>query len=151
AASTISCQRLTVMPERTLSLASMSLARFLAERVGDIDAGSIERVAHGEWSRAYFFSTADGRDLVARFSATDEDFRKDLLAQRWSSPALPMPALLQVGQASPSGSAGEFFAISERARGDYLEARDAAAMTCLLPSLWATLDTARAIDLSGTT
>ena len=95
----------------------MSLARFLADRVGDIDAASIERVTHGEWSRAYFFTTVDGHNLVARFSATDEDFRKDQLAQHWSSPSLPIPAQLQVGQ-TPDG---EFFAISERAHGDYLE------------------------------
>ncbi len=135
------------MPERTLLVSGMSLAEFLATHVGAVDARSIERVGHGEWSRAFYFATIDGRELVARFSATEQDFRKDQLVQRWSSTRLPMPALVQLGH-TPEG---EYFAISERAHGEFLEVRDAAAMTRLLPSLWATLDTARGIDLSHTT
>jgi hygromycin-B 4-O-kinase len=122
------------------------LSSFLARQVGPIDPSSVERVAHGEWSRAYLFSTSDGRDLVARFSATDEDFRKDHFAQRWASPALSIPRVLQLGQTDD----GEFYAISERAHGEFIEERDAAAMQRLLPSLLNTLDAACKADVSHT-
>jgi hygromycin-B 4-O-kinase len=124
----------------------VTLSSFLSQRVGRIDPSSIERVAHGEWSRAYFFTMLDGRHLVARLSATDQDFRKDQFAERWSSPALSIPRLLQFGQTDD----GEFYAISERAHGEFIEDRDAAAMQRLLPSLFATLDAAREADVSHT-
>jgi len=122
-------------------------ATVLTDLLGPIDPSSVERIGHGEWSRAYFVTTTDRRQLVARFnSATDEDFLKDQYAQRWSSPTLPMPRLLEIGRASD----GEFYAISERAMGEFIEERDAAAMQRLLPSLFETLDAARDADVRDT-
>jgi len=102
----------------------------------------LARVSHGEWSRAFTFRIAD-KHLVARFSALDEDFRKDQRATAYASGGLPIPKILDVGQAL-----GGFYAISERAHGEFIDTLDAAGMRRLLPSLFATLDAAREVDVS---
>jgi hygromycin-B 4-O-kinase len=124
-----------------------AIIAFLRQQVGDVVEASLQRVGHGEWSQAYFVTTSTGRELVARFSATDEDFRKDQLAAGFASADLPMPRLLEVGSVDD----GQFYAISERARGEFIEERDAASMERMLPSLLATLDCARQVDVSHTT
>ncbi|MBV9600922.1 MAG: phosphotransferase [Chloroflexi bacterium] len=124
-----------------------AIIAFLQPRVGRVIDASLARVGHGEWSQAYFVTTTDGRDLVVRFSATDEDFRKDQRAYQFASAELPMPRLLELG----SLDEGQFYAISERAHGDFFEERDDEAMQRLLPSLFATLDAARDVDISHTT
>jgi hygromycin-B 4-O-kinase len=123
------------------------VARFLHERFGQA-VSAIEPVGHGEWSKAFFFHflhQAD-RDLVIRFSAFEDDFRKDERAARYASPRVPIPTLLEIGPAFDRLA----YAVSERARGEFLEQRDAAAMRRLLPSLLAVLDALRAVDVSGT-
>src|SRR5687768_8314003 len=100
----------------------------------------LSRVSHGEWSRAFTFSVANNQ-YVARFSALDEDFRKDQRAMAWSSERLPIPKILAVGEAL-----GGFYAISERADGDFIDTLDDAGMRRLLPSFFAMLDAAREVD-----
>jgi hygromycin-B 4-O-kinase len=56
-----------------------------------------------------------------------------------------MPRLLEIGEAFDG-----YFAISERARGTFLEERDAAAMQRVLPSLLTTLDRIRNTNVDGT-
>jgi hygromycin-B 4-O-kinase len=113
---------------------------FLRHHVGQVEA--IEAVGHGEWSRAYFFRH-DGRELVVRFSATDDDFLKDLRARQMAA-ALPIPELLEFGEAE-----GGYFAISQRVHGTFLEERDAAEMRAVLPALLSTLDAFREVDVSS--
>jgi hygromycin-B 4-O-kinase len=108
-----------------------------------LDCDSVEPIGHGEWSRAFFFQRA-GRDLVARFSAFDDDFLKDQHVERIAR-ALPIPRVLEIGSAF-----GGYFAISERAYGSFIEERDLAGMQRLLPSLFAALDAVREVDLTGT-
>ena len=116
---------------------------FLESRVGAIHAGSLASLGHGEWSRGYFFRARDERDLVVRFSGTDQDFQKDTRAMTYAGPRLPIPRVLEVGAAF-----GAYYAISERAFGEFIEERDAGAMTRLLPSLVDALDAMRAVDIS---
>ncbi len=116
-------------------------AEFLRAHLGALDPGAIQPVGHGEWSKAFYVPG----DLVVRFSATDEDFRKDQWVMAHASPGLRVPRVLEIGQAF-----GGFYALSERAFGEYIEERDAEAMQRLLPSLFATLDAMRGVDLSGT-
>ena len=115
---------------------------FLRDRFGR-EAGGVEAVVQGEWSQAYAFSRGD-RELIIRFSALVEDFAKDRLAAGYSSPELPIPRVVEIGEAF-----GGYFAISERARGDYLDALDERRMRELLPALFRALDTARLADLSA--
>ena len=97
----------------------------------------------GEWSAAYGVRTASA-DLVARFSAYDEDFEKDAYAARYRSAALPIPSILESGPA-----AGGFYAVAERVAGEHIDGLDETRMRRVLPSLFAALDAMRAIDLSA--
>lgn len=115
---------------------------FLVARFGR-DVGGVASVGQGEWSKAYGFRRA-GRDYIVRFSALQEDFAKDRLAARYGSRDLPIPRVIEVGDAF-----GGFYAISERAFGGYLDALDQAQMRTMLPALFAALDAARLVDLSA--
>jgi hygromycin-B 4-O-kinase len=117
---------------------------FLVARLGP-DVSEISPIGHGEWSRAYAFRRG-GTDYIVRFSALDEDFRKDRIAARYSSRTLPIPAIVEIGE-----TGGGYFAISERAAGGFLDDLRADQMRGMLPALFATLDAARRVDLSAFT
>src|SRR5207245_8696815 len=106
-----------------------AVAAFLTQLFkGRVDA--LERISHGEWSRAFTFR-GNGGEYVARFSATDKDFLKDRRATAYAGPSLPMPKIVDIGQAF-----GGFYAISERAAGEFLDTLDAEALRRVLPSLF---------------
>jgi hypothetical protein len=94
-------------------------------------ASKIAPIAHGEWSRAFSFAVDDGGEYVVRFSELDEDFRKDQVAARYATPALPIPRILELGQAFDG-----FYAIAERAYGTFVDALDAQQLRRSLPALW---------------
>src|SRR5215207_6701311 len=115
------------------------VARF-GRRVSEVSA-----VGQGAWSRAYGFRR-DGAEYIVRFSAHDEDFHKDRVAARYSSPDLPIPAVIEIDETH-----GGFFAISERASGRYLDDLGEEGMRLMLPSLFAALDAARRVELTSST
>lgn len=118
--------------------------QFLQQRFGG-DVGGVTAFDRGEWSRAFGFEHA-GRAYVVRFSALDEDFAKDRVAMRYHAPGLPVPTVVEVGEA-----AGGYYLISERLYGDYIDEADGAQMRALLPSLFAALDAMRVADVSWST
>jgi hygromycin-B 4-O-kinase len=120
------------------------VAAFLRERYGEA-VGEVGHLGSGVWSRAYAFSHA-GRAFVIRFGAHREDFEKDQLASRYASTALPVPAMVEIGEAY-----GGHYAISERRYGEYIDGVDGDQMRALLPSLFAALDAMRLVDISATT
>src|SRR5215204_5803426 len=115
------------------------VARF-GRRVSEISA-----VGQGAWSQAYGFRR-DGAEYIVRFSALDEDFHKDRIAARFSSPDLPIPAVVEIGETQDG-----FFAISERASGEFLDDLGEVEMRKMLPTLFKALDAARRVDLSSST
>jgi hygromycin-B 4-O-kinase len=117
---------------------------FLVARFGP-GVSEVSPIGHGEWSRAYAFRRG-GTEYIVRFSALDEDFRKDRIAARYSSRALPIPAVVEIGE-----TGGGFFAISEHAPGGFLDDLDEDRMRGMLPALFAALDAARWVDLSVST
>jgi hygromycin-B 4-O-kinase len=114
---------------------------FLRGRFGP--AAQVTVMRPGEWSVAYSVRTADA-DLVARFSAYDEDFEKDAFASRYSSVALPIPPIIEWGPAL-----GGFYAVAQRIGGEHIDGLDETRMRRVLPSLFAALDAMRAVDLSA--
>jgi hygromycin-B 4-O-kinase len=111
------------------------VSAFFSQRFGD---AQIEPVGHGEWSRAFFVG-----NRVVRFSATDDDFLKDRRAYDLAAGRVPIPHVLEIGRAGD-----QWFSVSERVRGRFLEDRDAAGMQRVLHSLFATLDAVREVDVS---
>ena len=114
---------------------------FLRGRFGP--SARITVMRPGEWSVVYSVVTAD-TDLVARFGAYDEDVEKDAYAARYSSPALPIPPIIEWGPAL-----GGFYAIAERIGGEHIDGLDETRMRRVLPSLFAAQDAMRAIELPG--
>ena len=117
---------------------------FLASRFGG-QASSILPIGKGVWSKAFAFRR-QGQDYVVRFGAHWDDFAKDRLAAHYASPDLPIPRVVEMGEAL-----GAYYAISERVFGGYIDEVDGAQMQALLPSLFAALDAMRLTDISTTT
>jgi hygromycin-B 4-O-kinase len=118
---------------------------FLVERFG-ASVHAVCSVGHGEWSRAFTYARGaePAEEYVVRFSAFDEDFAKDRIAAGYASPDLPIPSIVELGQAF-----GGFYAISPRALGTYLDDLDGPQLRALLPALFRGLDAARCADVSA--
>ena len=75
-----------------------------------------------------------------RFGAWREDFEKDRAAMGFSGPDLPVPRLIEIGEAL-----GGFYAVSERHFGRFLEELGADGFRRIMPSLLRALDAMRRI------
>jgi hygromycin-B 4-O-kinase len=116
--------------------------RFAGARYGQRASG-LRALGAGEWSRAYAL-VLDGLDRVIRFGPYAEDFRKDSVMAAHGGPALPVPAVIDIG---PAGDG--YFAVSERAHGEALDDLDGAGMRAALPGLLGALDAIAAVDVAG--
>jgi hygromycin-B 4-O-kinase len=132
-----------VQPNNRYQIGLEQMAAFLRERGWRVGS-TISPIVHGEWSHAFSFAVDDDAEYVVRFSALDEDFRKDQLAARYATPALPIPRILELGQAFDG-----FYAISERARGTFVDALDVQQLQRALPSLCAAIDGMRQADVTA--
>jgi hygromycin-B 4-O-kinase len=115
---------------------------FLTERYGP-GITDLTPLRQGVWASAYSFEL-DGKGLIARFGTHRDDFEKDRLAARYASRDLPIPRIVEIGEAL-----GGAYAISERAPGTHIDGLDELSMRRVLPSLFAALDAARRVDLTG--
>lgn len=86
---------------------------FLAGRYGAV--GELRPLGGGSWSSAYSFSHA-GRALVVRFGPSRDWYEADRAAVAFASPELPVPEVLEVGEAFDGA-----YAISARHCGVNLE------------------------------
>jgi hygromycin-B 4-O-kinase len=129
--------------------AAAEAQRFVAETYGE-RATILHALGAGAWSQAYAF-TLDGQPAVIRFGHYVDDFRKDQAMAAHSCPALPVPAVIEIGPAGigPAGIGPVYFAVSERAPGQILNDLDAAGLRAVLPGLLTALDATRDIDVTG--
>lgn len=118
------------------------VATFLEAREGR-PVDRLTPLRQGGWSSAWAYDIA-GRREVIRFSHIADDFERDRLASGWSSPRIPVPRFLHLGDAF-----GGKYAITEWANGVALDSLDAAGMRAVMPSLFATLDAIREIEPCG--
>jgi hygromycin-B 4-O-kinase len=114
--------------------------RFLTARYGPID--DLAPLAGGVWSSAFGFRVGE-RALVVRFGEHVGDYEKDRMAAAWSPP-LPIPAVLDVGDAD-----GAAFAVSERIAGEPLDALTPERMPVAIDSLLGALEALGHVTLPG--
>ncbi|MCQ6561262.1 phosphotransferase family protein [Paenibacillus mendelii] len=118
-------------------------SRFVKAHFGD-RVQHLVPFAAGDWSKAYSL-TLDGKDRVIRFGAYREDFEKDRVMGKYSSPALPIPVVLEVGEME-SG----FYAVSERVPGRHLDELNGPEIQLVLPQLLEALYELQTRDLTDT-
>ena len=92
---------------------------FLASRFGG-EVSDVSPLGAGVWSQAFAFRRAS-RHYVIRFGAHGDDFARDRLAAAFAGPALPIPAVVELGEAFDG-----YYAIAERACGGYIDGVDEA-------------------------
>jgi hygromycin-B 4-O-kinase len=124
-----------------MKISLLDVQKFLADHLRT-DVTNVQSVGLGEWSQAFFFTTA-GRDKVIRFSRIDEDFRKDQYAAQFSSAQLPIPAIEEIGQAFDG-----YFAISPKVEGKMIDHLEAEEMQQALPALLGVIKSLRSVDTS---
>lgn len=90
------------------------IERFLTERHGQ-PVEKLEQLTGGFWSTAWAYGVGD-RALIARFGSLREGFDADRDAMAFTRPDLPVPQVLEIGDAF-----GESYAISVRHYGRFLE------------------------------
>lgn len=116
---------------------------FLVNHLG-VGVSEIAQVGEGAWSRCFGFAYGD-QNLVIRFGKYVSDFQKDRLAHKYATPDLPIPEVLEIGQAMDG-----YYAISRRVYGVPLESVSAEQWLALVPAVVAMLEAMRTADLSGT-
>jgi hygromycin-B 4-O-kinase len=122
-----------------ISQAQAFLAGYL-----DAERSEVALIGEGAWSRCFGFRRGDD-ELVIRFGNYVDDFRKDQLAAAYATPDLPIPEVLDVGQAFDG-----YYAISRRAHGVPLESLSATQWHAIVPSVVSALEAMRTTDLSPT-
>jgi aminoglycoside phosphotransferase (APT) family kinase protein len=113
------------------------VAAFLAAHHGE-EISDLEPLQGGFWSAAFGYRVGD-RDLVVRFGQVPEGFEMDRAAMAFDRPDVPVPSVLEIGEAL-----GRSFAISVRHHGRFLEdvpPGDARAAGTALQALLAALRT----------
>ncbi len=103
----------------------------------------MELLSGGSWSAAYGYRVGD-RDLVLRLGSAPEWFATDRAAMAYSREGLPVPAVLDIGDAF-----GGAYAISERHYGRFLESVRADEADVAGPTLMRLLDALRSVPDGG--
>jgi hygromycin-B 4-O-kinase len=119
-----------------------AVRQLLAGRFGAVE--DVTPFGGGAWSHAFGFRAA-GRDLVARFGSFPHDYEKDSVAASWRRAGLPVPEVLEIGEAF-----GLYFTVSQRVFGTPLEDLDAQSWRAVPPSLFRALEAMQSIELAGT-
>lgn len=111
---------------------------FLASQHG-APVSDVELLSGGSWSAAYGYRVGD-RELVLRLGNSPEWFAIDRDAMAYSRERLPVPVVLDIGDAL-----GGAYAISERHRGRFLESVRVDEADVAGPTLMSLLDALRSV------
>jgi len=115
---------------------------FLASHHG-APVTDVELLSGGSWSAAYGYRVGD-RELVLRLGRVADWFGVDRDAMAYSREGLPVPAVLDIGDAF-----GGVYAISERHRGRFLESVRVDEADVAGPTLMTLLDALRSVPDDG--
>lgn len=118
------------------------VAAFLASHHGE-PVGDLEPLSGGFWSAAYGYRVGN-RELVLRLGSDPAWFATDRDAMAYSREGLPVPAVIDIGDAF-----GGAFAISERHRGRFLESVHVEEADVAGPTLMSLLDALRSVPDDG--
>src|SRR5712692_6083177 len=124
------------------ALAAKEARAFL--RAHGHDASDLTPLTGGLWSTTFAFREGE-RDYVVRFHERRDDLEKDRLAERWRSPALRVPHMVEIGDHGTGG-----YGIAEHVTGGPLDELDEAGIGRILPSLFTAMDAMREADLAST-
>jgi hygromycin-B 4-O-kinase len=116
---------------------------FLADRFG-VQLGTVETIQPGAWSTVFAY-TDRGQERIIRFSHHLDDLEHDQRAAAWSTTAMPVPRMLELGTAFD-----RHYAIAERVPGGFIDHLDGQGFRAILPALFAMLDDMRETDISNT-
>ena len=97
----------------------------------------LEELPSGYWSVAFGYRVGD-RELVLRVGTQHYGFEMDRLARGFARPGLPIPEVLEVGEAF-----GSAFAVSMRSRGRFLETIDTSDAAAARPAVLSLLGALR--------
>jgi aminoglycoside phosphotransferase (APT) family kinase protein len=115
---------------------------FLETRHGE-PVADVELLSGGSWSAAYGYHVGD-RELVLRLGQSVEWFAIDRAAMDYARDGLPVPAVVDIGEAF-----GGAYAISERYRGRFLESVGVGEAKVAGPTLMRLLDALRSVPDDG--
>jgi aminoglycoside phosphotransferase (APT) family kinase protein len=118
------------------------VSAFLASHHG-VPVTALELLSGGSWSVAYGYRVGD-RELVLRLGSDRKWFEIDRDAMAYSREGLPVPAVLDIGDAL-----GGAYAISERHRGRFLESVESDEADVAGPTLMRLLDALRSVPDDG--
>lgn len=116
-------------------------AAYLAQTLG-VDS-DVTLIGEGAWSRCFAFNMGHA-EMVVRFGHHGDDFEKDRLASRYNAEWLPIPEVVQVGNAF-----GGFTCISTRVSGTPLEDATEAEWVELVPSVVDIMEAIRTVRIPG--
>lgn len=126
---------------RRPTLDPVLVAEFLASRFGAVEHPV--PIAGGEWSSAFAFDVG-GEEFVVRFGSYPEDYAKDRVAAAWAGPDLPVPEMVELGDAFDGA-----YAVSRRAPGVAVDSLDRSGIERSLPALVHVLAALGRIELPG--
>lgn len=111
----------------------------LLQRVHGAPVHDVEPLSGGYWSSAFGYRAGE-RELVLRLGKVREGFEMDRAAMAFDRPGLPVPEVLEIGDAL-----GGSYAISVRHHGRFLETIAPGEAAAVAPAIERTLDALRSV------
>ncbi len=118
--------------------------QFLVGKYGK-DVSAVQSLGEGAWSYAFTFLIGDVKKVI-RWGNVPDNFERDAFAHTFNSDKMPVPPILELGQAN-----NRFFAISPFVGGKFLEALSPDDLENASQSVIEVFHALRALDISTST